>query len=307
MDKETLVTYVRSERARGVRDGDLRTELLNKGWKDDDIHSAFSDTETALVLVAPKMLPPLRELLKKSFDELWKNIWKALLIMVVPFLAIFIFGIVSGAGMLLADTEVATLSTVFIALIFLTLVSIFFLIATIMIVRQSGSAWSLNYFEVFRSSAKDVLPLVVVAVLSSLAILGGFFLFIIPGFIACLWYAFAQIAVILDGKHGFTALVYSKELVRGRIWSIFLYYLVTTILVTIVNATIGLIPIIGIFISALTTPYLIIFSVHLYLALKKLKHPEHTEEVHSLKITRALVITSIVASIVFIFVALHFS
>ena len=305
MDKETLINYIKDERARGVHDEDLHAELVHKGWKNEDIVSAFKATETSLV-TTEKTLPPLKEMLRSSFDELWKNIWKTLLIMAIPFLALFIFGIASGVGLIMSHTEGVSLTYLLVSLVFLIITALLFVLATIMIVRQSKSSWSLSFTDAFRSSMNDALPIVVVAVLSALAILGGFFLFIIPGLIACLWYAFSQIAVILDGKMGLSALIYSKELVRGRVWSVFLYYLAATILVSIVNMTLSLIPIIGMFISALTTPYLIIFSVHLYLALKKLERKDSIEEVHSKKITQSFIVVSFIASIALIAVAAYF-
>jgi len=65
-----------------------------------------------------------------------------------------------------------------------------------------------------------ILPLVVVALLETLAVLGGFLLLFIPGIIFAVWFAFAQISVIVDDKRGVAALSFSRSLVVGRFFEI---------------------------------------------------------------------------------------
>ena len=59
-------------------------------------------------------------------------------------------------------------------------------------------------------------PLLTVAVLQTAASLGGLILFIIPGIIAMVWFAFGQQAVVLDGARPLDALSQSRALVTGR-------------------------------------------------------------------------------------------
>lgn len=68
------------------------------------------------------------------------------------------------------------------------------------------------------NSWRLVLPLAAVAILQALILIGGLLVFIVPGLIFFVWYAFAQMAVILDKKRGFEALTQSRELSRGRFW-----------------------------------------------------------------------------------------
>lgn len=48
----------------------------------------------------------------------------------------------------------------------------------------------------------------------------GLIALVIPGIIMAIWYAFSQIALILDGKTGMEALTFSKTLVKGRIFQV---------------------------------------------------------------------------------------
>lgn len=58
--------------------------------------------------------------------------------------------------------------------------------------------------------------LVLVALIESIIVLGGFVLLIIPGLILWVWFSFAQLSVVYDEQKGMKALVFSRELVRNR-------------------------------------------------------------------------------------------
>ena len=74
--------------------------------------------------------------------------------------------------------------------------------------------------DISRRGWRLVLPVLLVGIIETLAILGGFILLIIPGIIFAIWFSFAQIAVILDGKRGLAALSYSRSLVVGRFFKV---------------------------------------------------------------------------------------
>ena len=71
-----------------------------------------------------------------------------------------------------------------------------------------GKAWRL------------VPPVIVVAVLNTLIILGGLLLLLIPGLIFSVWYGFSQMEVVLHKKRGWQALAASQTLVHGRFWPV---------------------------------------------------------------------------------------
>lgn len=58
------------------------------------------------------------------------------------------------------------------------------------------------------------------SILQGLAVLVGLILFIIPGLIAAVWYAFAPLTAALDGRRGMDALATSRALVKGRFWRV---------------------------------------------------------------------------------------
>ena len=83
-----------------------------------------------------------------------------------------------------------------------------------------------------------IMPLVIVGLLQTIVILGGFLLLIIPGIIFSVWYVFAQISVVLDNKRGMASLSFSKSLVNGRFWQILHRIAVGPIIIVAVYLTV---------------------------------------------------------------------
>jgi hypothetical protein len=96
---------------------------------------------------------------------------------------------------------------------------------------------------------------------------GGFLLFIVPGVIFSVWFAFAQFIFVAEGGKGMDCLLKSKEYVRGQWFEVFL----RLFLVWIASVVIGSIPILGPILSLLFVPYLLIFVWLLYKEVKALK------------------------------------
>ncbi len=78
----------------------------------------------------------------------------------------------------------------------------------IMLPNLQNKAWQL------------MLSVVFVAILETAVLLGGFILLIIPAFIFWVWFAMAQLSVILDNKKGLSALIWSRELARGKFFAL---------------------------------------------------------------------------------------
>lgn len=64
-------------------------------------------------------------------------------------------------------------------------------------------------------------------------------LFIIPGAIFSIYWKFAPLVVILNGKFGIDALRYSKQIVKGRWWTVAWYSFVFFVLMSIVVGILG--------------------------------------------------------------------
>ena len=65
-------------------------------------------------------------------------------------------------------------------------------------------------------------PVLTVALLQILMLIGGFLLLVVPAFLFSVWFCFAQFNVIFDGKRGIGALQTSKDMVKDKFWRVFL-------------------------------------------------------------------------------------
>ncbi len=75
-------------------------------------------------------------------------------------------------------------------------------------------------------SKAAILPAIGAFIVAGLAVLGGFILFIIPGIIFTLWFAFVIYAIAIDKYKTMESLKVSKNLVVGRWWEVFVRLIV---------------------------------------------------------------------------------
>ncbi len=153
----------------------------------------------------------------------------------------------------LAETGIGT-----VLILLFAVIEIFFLvwveILLLMYIDSVINKREQNPHALHRTSLEKIQPMLVVAILQLIIILGGFILLIIPGLIFFIWYGFSQIAAVLDNKRGLEALNFSRELVQGRFFQtawkflggitiIFLIYsVVLGMIVTLIAFVIGLDP-----------------------------------------------------------------
>lgn len=96
---------------------------------------------------------------------------------------------------------------------------------------------------------------------------GGFLLFFIPGVIFTVWFFFGQFVFIEDDERGMRALLKSREFVKGYGFDVFVRLLV----IWLVSAVLGIVPLIGPILSFLFVPFVMIYSYLIYQDLKTLK------------------------------------
>jgi hypothetical protein len=59
-----------------------------------------------------------------------------------------------------------------------------------------------------------------IAILNALALLGGFVLLVVPAILLAIWFTFTSYVLVLEDKRGMSALLASKEYVKGFWWAI---------------------------------------------------------------------------------------
>ncbi|MEW6416978.1 MAG: hypothetical protein AB1480_02525 [Nitrospirota bacterium] len=98
-------------------------------------------------------------------------------------------------------------------------------------------------------------------------ITGGFLLLLIPGIIFLVWFSLAQFVFANEDERGLNAIIKSKEYVRGYFLDVF----VRLLLLWIISAVIGIIPLIGPVLAVLFVPFTMIFIYLIYSDLREIK------------------------------------
>ncbi len=98
-------------------------------------------------------------------------------------------------------------------------------------------------------------------------ITGGFLLFVIPGILFLVWFLFSLFVLAVEDVRGMSAILKSKEYVRGYGWSVLLRVLV----VLVVFVILSMVPVIGPILPLLSIPFVLIFLKLIYDDLKSIK------------------------------------
>jgi len=232
------------------------------------------------------------DLIKKSWDLYWSNLKLLLTIsvwMVIPLLAAVLLAFVPANLV----AVIVPLSLIVFAATFI--VNIWVTICLVQVSAKLYQKQKVNLRIVFQGAWSKMIPLIWVSFLTGLAVLGGMILFIIPGIIIAVWFAFSTFLNILDNVRGTAALKQSKAMVSGLWWSTAIRFVVPYIVFGILfygaawiilmaitpltNYFAGtnqdiIVMIESIITSALnifTTPMFIMVGAILYLEIKKIK------------------------------------
>ena len=142
--------------------------------------------------------------------------------------------------------------------------------------------------EAFQKTQNKIISCLWVTFLSGFIIIGGIFLFFIPGILFSIWFSFVCYILIAENLNGMDALLKSKEYVKGKFWGVlwrlifiglfigllyfFIFFLAGLLLGFLQKNDHNFIfNIISQIISIFTTPFLIIYSFLIYKNLKELK------------------------------------
>lgn len=119
----------------------------------------------------------------------------------------------------------------------------------------------MDFKTAFQNGWRRALPFAWIFTLVGFIVYGGFFLLLIPGLIFMVWFFFAPLVLAEEDLRGMSALIKSRELVRGRFWPV-LGRLMALWLATVV---ISLVPILGQLASIVLMPFALIYVYQLYL------------------------------------------
>jgi len=239
---------------------------------------------------APKKLMSVEELLSKSWEVYKSRFWSIVGLMGVSLLLSFlIIGLISGIGVgtgtiFLLETGTKTTPegwpAFIIIFLFLLLVGTFLQswinASLIYLIKERGQKIGIK--KSLKKGWSVLLSFIWIGFLVGLCVFGGSLLFIIPGIIFAVWFAFSEYVLIDEGIKGSKALSRSKELVKGFfegvLWRLFIIAAIGIIagfLQESVEEQTALSIIIALITIFFLNPFSTIYSFLLYENLKRIK------------------------------------
>lgn len=232
-----------------------------------------------------------------------------LLILIIYFLTSLLSGLLGQSGGVL-PVEVLKWVSVSAAAVLFVVILIFAVsalpIGSILILNDYQQKPSLR--EILRRSLKLVIPLSLTGFLAGLVIFGGYFVFIIPGILFQIFFAFVSYEVVLGNRRGSAALRRSYYLVKNNFWPILgrtvLFWLLSFVLSMLLSALSPrdrtlqspLLSLISGLISIALGMYQMVYVLTLYKQVRSISSPE--EELSIRWITIVSVIGWVVALLI---------
>jgi len=171
-------------------------------------------------------------LLKNSWRAYGRD-FRAWLILTSPLIVLsalwIIFALMSNGEPILTPLSslplrIAVIAGILVAVAAVILVARVFTTAVIVSAYRSLNGQKPNINEAIKVGWRTFWPVLWVAILRDLVVLGGLILLIVPGIIWGLRYSLAVQAAAIEGKRGMDALHRSKDLTRGKLFETFVNF-----------------------------------------------------------------------------------
>lgn len=270
--------------------------MINEQIVQPEVVEATSIQEQGTQSLNTELKPKIstcQELAKKSWLIYKENFKKLINLMLIPLVSFFVLGVLAIFSIIpifLFHTSNNAIRyglfvLVFIVLVFILFLFIYIAIAThaSMFILIKNHKEKISVKEALKQGRKIVIKFFVTNLFIALFVCLWMFLLIIPGIYMTLAYSMAIWILINEGIGGLAALKKSKQLVKGYWFAIFGRYLVVylflyaVIMIPIIifgeKSGLGLTwSFLSQIFSFLFAPFIMIYTYHIYLDLKKIKN-----------------------------------
>lgn len=183
-------------------------------------------------------------LLENTWSIYKSRFWTFVGILLAPTLiVILVIAALIGGFLNLKSLELALWETIF--FIFLGVLLLFIvLLAQIwgqisLVYAIKDKKGKIGIIEAYKRAWPKILSYLWISILVGLITSAGFILLIVPGIIFMVWFGFASFILVVEGIKGRSALLKSKEYVKGRWWPVFGRILFISIIVGITGSLVG--------------------------------------------------------------------
>lgn len=214
-------------------------------------------------------LSRISDLFSKTWDIFKRRsvLLVALYLLTIVFFAL-VFGVFFGAGYLLStvfpDAKLLLLATSGVIGGVAGSIAMFWGLSAVIC---AVSDETLGMRDSLEAGSKKLWSFIWIFTILSYIVTGGFLLVVIPGIIFSIWFFFSQFILAREDERGMSALLKSKEYVKGYWFDVFLRMFI----IWIISAVVSGIPFIGWILSVFFMPFAMIFSFLVYEDLKAIK------------------------------------
>lgn len=285
-----LIAFIKEQQHTGRTQEEITELLRQNGWQPADIAAGFHQVATGAPSptspVPTDRLMDIMDLLKASwniFAQRWRTFVVILIIQSIAGIGLFVLFLAGGlatfltSGMGLANPSDAPdmklsvvgagLALLLIGIVVVCLFSFLSNIAMYHVIRSESIVGVKSAYGYAWSKFGSFLW---VAVLSSLAIMGGMMLLFVPGIIASVALSFTIFVLMTEEIGGYGALVRSWQYVHGHWWAVVWRFIALSFVVGIISSILGAISMgaLSLLVSVIITP---ITATYTYVLFKNLK------------------------------------
>lgn len=317
MPNQTLLNYIQNQMELGFTQDEIKKHLVSSGYNEseaqDALKVAFSEKrENGQVLGSSQKrsstnFPGAIDTLKEAWSIYKSRVKTFLGVMVFPMLLVAAMAVVLASGGIFSFAVISkdfmlgkTIILILLGLVFILSMIIIHAwgqIALIQAVSESGQGIGVR--EAYRKSKNKIASYFWISLITGFITLGGFLLFIIPGFIFSIWFSMSLFVLVAEDQRGMDALLKSKYYIKGHAWAVLWRFFV----VGLVSVLFSIIPsmifdsinlqyvdgIVNFIFGLFFTPFLVTYTFVMYKNLKRIKSSSTFTSTRKSKITLILV------------------
>lgn len=213
-------------------------------------------------------LDSISTLLKNTWALYEKRLWKLVGITVIPFIGIFLLGIIS---FFLKAFNFYIVGSILVVVVLCALIVISVWSKSSLLIAIRDSEEKIGIRESFKRSQKYIWHYFVISILLGFLIFGGMTLLLVPGIILGIMTVFSHFVLVNEEEKDINALAKSREYVRGYWWEIFGRIVLLLIVIFILST----IPVLGMIITFFfATPFAMVYIFMMYKNLKEIRNKE---------------------------------
>jgi len=237
MINQQLLDYIKQQLQQGANKEQIKSSLMANGWQMQDIDEVFSLIENPANQSHPALpsvqtissLPGATAIFGQAWTIYKQRLGTFLGVMVIPMLvSIMVSAILIGGGLLSISLLLSKFTAGGIGLLILSAILFFVIIFISQVWGQIALLYAvkdsqerIGVVESYRRGWHKIFSYWWVSLLVGFITLGGFFLLIVPGIIFAVWFSLAAFVLIAEDLKGMSALLKSREYVKGKWGSVF--------------------------------------------------------------------------------------